>query len=230
MVKKYLLAAAILSAATVGIAESAPIPMAAASRAPSASFINGFSVGVNAGYQLNNIRVNNVPGISAKDIDFDSTAIGAHIDYNHLVSNPLFIGVGFDINSCLSDKKTQSGGANLKFGKKLSSAFTIRTGVVSGPVAFNVNAAVIVSGFKGSANWNQTTTTSTSTKTTQESFNESQTLTGFAPGVGLTFAVAKNVSAGLNYRYEIYQKFKGSKIKESINSHNIFAKLSYHIQ
>lgn len=208
MIKKYLVMIAALGTAMVGTAgatantSSMSSTSAAAARS---SFIQGWFIGLNPGYQINKING------QGKSANFNSPSIGAHFDYNHLVSNPLFLGVGLDANYCLKSKKVDGGG---KLRKELSGALTGRLGVVSGPVAFNVNVAVLVTGFKATKANGQGT--------------ESQSRTGFAPGVGITFCVAKNVSAGINYRYEIYPKRKGGT-KPRIDSHNIFAKISYNL-
>jgi len=214
MIKKHLLMIAALGAA-MGVASANPatsspttstVPSTAYTSSASAmaarsAFIHGWFIGLNPGWQQNKISG------KLQSANFSSPALGAHIDYNHLISNPVFIGVGLDANYCFKKKKLADG-STLR--KDLSGALTARLGVVSGPVAFNVNIAVVVAGFKAKDS---------------DGTTESQTRTGFAPGVGITFCVAKNFTAGLNYRYEVYPK-KGDS-KPRINSHNIFAKLSY---
>jgi opacity protein-like surface antigen len=208
MVKKYLLAIAMLGTAAVGMAESAPVATGSApvatSMASRAAFIKGLSAGINAGYQVNTAR------IGGNSVNFNSPAIGAHLDYNHLLSNPLFIGTGLDISYSFKSRKFQ--GKAMR--KELSGAFTLRAGIVSGPVAFDVNGAILATGMKLQGGGE----------------SESDTRIGYAPGVFVTVALNPCTSIGAGYRYEIYARRKSDSIRPRINSHNFFAKLSYYLQ
>jgi opacity protein-like surface antigen len=226
MVKTYLLAVAMLGAATVVMAGSAPATTSApaapaAASAPAATSIasrstgfgdSGFSVGINAGYGMNSAKSD---GRSFSK--YNRPTLGAHLDYSHLMSNPVFVGGGLELN-CSIGGKSKKGAAEASLEKNTSGAFIGRVGVVSGKVAFSVNGAILLTSYK------------TGGKGGNPSSLEDDVRVGFAPGIGLTFGVANNVSVGLNYRYEIYPKSGGAKpTRPRIDNHNVFVKLSYHI-
>lgn len=255
--KKIKILTAVITASTLSPALSSPIA-------------NGLSGGINTGYQLNTTKADKVfEKISGtvNRFDFHSQAVGAHIDYDYLISDAIFVGAGLDINH--APKITQhthktmkegdttymqlgahlrttrnelSGKSQFLFSKKLATAFTVRTGVVLGDVAFDVNAAVMRSTFRKKCASHDSSRIAHSSFSTlrvpndvsvyphnaSHEYDKSVRRIGYALGASLTFSVAKNFTTSFNYRYEVYPRSKDN-VKLGITSHNVFTKFSYHM-
>lgn len=168
-----------------------------------AKFMDGSSAGLNVGYQFSKAK--------EAHANFNSPALGAHFDFNKFISGTMYAGVGLDGIFAFKDKKfVDEDGDSQKINRNFTGALTARLGTTMGPVAFDVNGALLgtqlkVKHFDGSKSY-------------------SKFRMGFAPGIAMTTEVAKNVSLGLAYRYEMYPKKDGLRL----NSHSVMLKASYH--
>lgn len=216
----------------------------------------GFSFGLHFGYQINNIYVDDSDFMNATDgiksFNFNGSPVGLHADYNLVMTDGFFVGVGYDINHSLSNRnhtvklKIPSWDKNgdpedyflttrLVFKKGLSQAFTARFGIANEYIAVDLNMSVVRSSFTHGFSIIDRL------KAIEGYNNKTINRMGLAPGFGVTVPVNMNFSIGFNYRYEIYPKKGGcetsgetlklleSRSKERITTHNMFVKFSYHI-
>lgn len=221
------------------------------------SLRTGFSFGPHFGYQINNIHVDDADFINAtngkKSFDFNGAPLGFHIDYNFLINNGLFIGIGYDINHCFSNKshnieidipyfnrenrKLENSKAYTKlvFKKGLSQSITGRFGICNKIFALDINLSLVRSRFS------QEFSVIYDKEGIRENYKKTFNRIGIAPGFGITFPIDKNFSVGFNYRYEIYprkgeckttadmKELENSRSKERTTTHNMAIKFSYHL-
>lgn len=204
----------------------AALALGVAGTCADAKFMDGASAGLDLGYQFNKGKFssNNI----SKSNTFDSPVLGAHFDFNKFISQTMYAGVGLEGSYAFKEKKVNVSGSaagitssgTVKLRRDFTGALTARLGTVMGPVAFDVNGALVATNYK--AKVNGTVTKAGVTKNFSKSNSEFRF--GFAPGIAVTTEVAKNVSVGLAYRYEIYSKKDGLKL----DAHVVMAKVSYH--
>lgn len=226
---------------------------------PQKCFRNTISIGPNIGYSFTETYTNDksvedvAKNMGLKRFQSNNHSIGFHADYNHFVTDDVFVGVGYSMTYLPPSKEfklfststkfyPRSGDFNYKnqsvllISKKNSQYFTLRAGtLLCDYITVDVNVSMAVSEF----NVKGALFTHTFIKSLGETLNfndlkndtertRSYGKVGVAPGLGMNISLNKNFSLGLNYMCEIYPKnHDGSKPK--MITHNIFTKFSYHI-
>jgi hypothetical protein len=204
MLKKYLLAGAVIVMATV------------ANAIPRTTFMNGLSGGINAGYQANKAP-------TAKYSEYSTPTAGIHIDYNRIISSATFLGSGLEVNYAFKKGRLVQpdafNGSDIRTLKRtFTGVLTLRGGVISGRIAYEVNGALLVTQWRSQGK-----------DAVTKALNRLRP--GFAPGAGVTVALdeQKKMSIGAVYRYEIYSK--GSTAPNPVpryNAHVVLVKFNYH--
>lgn len=187
-----------------------PLFLSVLANGASAGFMNGPSVGLNLGYHFNSAQAMKNP--PTKLDNYGNSDLGLHFDYNSTLSQVLFMGTGLEIGCALNHPKIKVSNDKVTFKRTVSGAGVFRIGTTAGPVAFDVNGAILF------AQWKFGNRQSPSQ--TQERLRF-----GFGPGVAATVAFAPYVSCGLAYRFETYPK--GSSAPR-FEGHLVLLKLNYH--
>jgi len=225
-------------------------------------FRNTIYIGANIGhsftetYTKNNYIEDVINNMGFRRFKSNSHSIGLHIDYNHFVTDSVFVGFGYSVsylppskeyalfsNSMLiNERKKGKRDINYKnknlilIHKKNSQYLTVRTGaLLCDYMTLDANVSMAVSDFsvKGAVFTHEHIKGFGDTYNFNHLKNDIErprnyNRVGIAPGIGLTISLHNNYSLGLNYMCEVYPKNKdGSKPK--IITHNVFTKLSYHI-
>ncbi len=186
---------------------------------PKITFMNGWSVGVNGGYQKNKITIYDL-------LSHSTGNAGVHVDCNRHVTNRLFFGAGLEITGSFRGKTApRSEFSIFKLKRLWTSALTLRVGtVVMGKMALEINGSLLLS------RWHELATGAFG-------YDKRIVRSGYAPGVAATMAVGDRFSVGVAYRYEIYPQGRTALQSSSIptlsyfrmNAHQVTAKFSYRI-
>lgn len=222
-------------------------------------FRNTLSIGPNLGYSFTEAYTADkniddvVKNMGLKRYKANGHSIGLHIDYNHFVTESVFVGIGYSVSYFPPSKEyplfsvstalnENNGDINYKnksivlINKKNSQYLTLRAGtLISEYITLDASVSMAVSEFnvKGAIFTHELIRGFGDVYNFNRLKNDiekprSYGRVGVAPGLGVNISLNRNFSLGLNYMCEIYPKNKDG-LKPKMISHNYFTKLSYHI-
>lgn len=229
---------------------------------PENCFRNTLYIGPTIGYGFtetfskNNSIEDVINNMGFRRFKSNNHSVGLHVDYNHFVTDSLFIGIGYNVsylppskeyslfsNSTLVNER-KDGKLDISYKnknlilihKKNSQYLTLRAGtLLCDYITLDANLSMAISDFsvKGAIFTHEYINGIKDVYQFNRLKNDTErqrnyTRAGIAPGIALTVSLHKNYSIGFNYMCEIYPKTK-DKNKPKIITHNVFTKLSYHI-
>lgn len=178
--------------------------------ASTGNFMKGASIGLTAGMHSTGLK-------QIKGSNFSGFVPALNFDYYFTPgNNGFFLGTGLEASYSFGQKKLSDGNASVSFSKTWSTGAKLAAGFTANSVAFEGNVAILATNFK--ANIKETY------RGRNYKATGSDVLFGIAPGAAVHFAVAKNMTLGINYRYEMYNI---SGLKTGLRSHVVGVKLAY---
>lgn len=181
-------------------------------------FMNGWTLGVTGGYQVNRAadRAKDKSFFNQIHMDHSSPAFGLFVDYNRLLSPNFFMGFGLDgvYASNKHKPKTEYGNAisqgDLTIHRTFTGGLTARAGWVFDRVAIDANMAFLAT-YMQSIMKNDPKNSMRGVRP------------GYAPGVAISTHMGPvMVTAG--YRYEIHPQLRYKNVLR-LNSHYSYLKL-----
>ena len=220
-----------------------------ASSADAARPFNGWSVGLNGGWNQDRVKFDASGSTLDKKMTFNTGFAGLHFDWTKSQANAFLFGFGFGLgygfgspsDTVVDGVNINQGGVvinntkiEMKIKRKFASEFSTRLGwnfnnkwALYGILA--ARAQAVDTSFKIHGNGNVGGVVFNGS---YETSKESDVVYGFAPGFGFDVRVNESWSVGGQYKYffenSAKAKFGSESTKAKMSAHNALIRVSYH--
>lgn len=225
---------------------AAALTLASANPADAAKAFNGWSVGLNGGWNQDRAELNFSGDSLDKKETFNSGFAGIHFDWTTSKANSFLFGLGFGIGYGFGSPTTTLAergaavGADTFVGKAEVELKRGLSGEINTRLGWNFNDKwALYAIFAARAQSVKLTAKLTGNGGTvggvalpNANNSENDVVYGFAPGVGFDVRINEAWSIGAQYRYffesSAKAKFSGNDKSHKLRAHNALVRVSYH--